>query len=203
MNRKLTVSSFLVFIFLLFSCSSEKKNGTQDEEVEIDLLPLYGSTPEFGSHKKTSDQIESDRIFLINSDEIEPERKRACITYLAMAWQYIEQNNADNAMRRTNRAWLLDALNPDVYVTFAHILNKKEDHAGALDMLDRALGMAPDQINIYEIYLAEAYDHYKISQDNSFIQKLLDLLNKLKDLDEEDRMRVEKMKEDASIYLKS
>lgn len=204
---KLTFGRYIVFALLLFtfcSCSFFDKKKQQEvvEIIELDQLPMYGSTPEYGSQQKNAEQIEADRLFLINSDQVQPSRIQACIDYIEFGWYYLNQGDTENAMRRANQAWQLDSTNPDTYVLFAAILNAREDNAGALDMLDRGITIKPDYISLYDMYLSESVDVYRQTGDATNINKLLKMLDNLTLSEDSLIKKVSKIKEDAKLYLK-
>lgn len=204
---KLTFGRYIVFALLLFtfcSCSFFDKKKQQEvvEIIELDQLPMYGSTPEYGSQQKNAEQIEADRLFLINSDQVQPSRIQACIDYIEFGWYYLNQGDTENAMRRANQAWQLDSTNPDTYVLFAAILNAREDNAGALDMLDRGITIKPDYISLYDMYLSESVDVYRQTGDATNINKLLKMLDNLTLSEDSLIQKVSKIREDAKLYLK-
>lgn len=195
---------FALIAFTFYSCDLFKKNNQQEviEIIELDQLPMYGSTPEYGSLQKNAEQIESDRLFLMNSDEVQPSRIQACIDYVEFGWYYLNQGDTENAMRRANQAWQLDSTNADVYVLFAAILNAREDNAGALDMLDRGINIKPDYINLYDMYLSESVDVYRQTGDAENINKLIKMLDNLTLEEDTLKQKVAKIREDAILYLK-
>lgn len=163
--------AFIGLLLLLSSCGT--KSNTTDanaEPINIDLIPMYGSVAEFGDIQKTPEQNELISDFLIASDNAEPDRKVASYMYWEIAMNYIDNGKYDEAMKRTNQAWLLDPLNADVYVAFATILSLQEDHKSALNMFDRAINLAPNKVIILPFYLDEAYIYYKESKDNSHLK---------------------------------
>lgn len=204
-NYTIILACLFTLINIFTSCNKQTQKETQEEEqtvIEINLLPMYGSTPEYGSLQKTPEQLEADSIFLENSDKIQPDRSQACIDYIEMGWNYLDDKDWETAMRRANQAWQLDNQNPDVYTLFAAILNMHEAHNEALDMLERAIKIDPSQINLYDIYLSESVDLHEKTQDNSRILKLVNMLDHAQPTDEVSELRVKILKEDLIEYLK-
>lgn len=194
-----------IIVFTFFSCDSSNKKQQQQvlEIVELDQLPMYGSIPEYGSQQKTPEQLDADKLFLENSDQVQPSRIQACIDYIEFGWYYLKQGDTENAMRRANQAWQLNSTNPDVYALFAAILNAREDNAGALTMLDRAINIKPNYINLYDMYLSESVDVYRQTGDASSINKLIQMLDKVVFSEDSLNQKVVKIKEDAKLYLKN
>ena len=70
------------------------------------LLPKYGPQP------KNEAQLVADRKFLASVDaEYKGDRKKAAGEVALRGWQLLRQGNPQDAMRRFNQAWLLDAGN--------------------------------------------------------------------------------------------
>lgn len=67
------------------------------------LLPKYGSLP------KLDWQEASDAVFIAGMDEdYHGDRSKGSMDMAARGWQYLQQGNLDDAMRRFNQAWLLN-----------------------------------------------------------------------------------------------
>lgn len=70
------------------------------------LLPKYGPQP------KNEAQLAADGKFLASVDaEYKGDRKKAAGEVALRGWQFLRQGNPQDAMRRFNQAWLLDAGN--------------------------------------------------------------------------------------------
>jgi tetratricopeptide (TPR) repeat protein len=70
------------------------------------LQPKYGSTPANEAQKK------ADKEFIAAMDEhFKGDRKKASEDASTRGWKYLRQNNAQDAMKRFNQAWLLDHAN--------------------------------------------------------------------------------------------
>ncbi len=204
---KLTFGKYIIYallLFTLFACESRKKNEQQTviEVVELDQLPMYGSTAEYGALQKNEEQLEADKQFLKSSDEVQPSRVEASKDYVEMGWFYLKQGDSQMAMRRANQAWQLDETNPDPFILFAAILNAREDNLGALDMLDRGITLKPDYISLYDMYLSESVDVYRQTGDASHIHKLIRMLDNITLNEDSLKQKVSKLKQDAELYLK-
>lgn len=193
--------SILVTLIIFQSCDSFGKKGNEEKVVEIDLLPMYGSSPEYGSIKKTPEQLDADRAFLLSSDEVQPSREQACLDYLEFGWYYLKQGDPNTAMRRANQAWQLDSTNPDVYALFAAILNAHGAHHEALDMLDRAINIAPDQYNLYDLYLSESMDFYRSTGDKTKVISFIKMLDNIDVSQDSILQKVNSLRADALEFL--
>lgn len=199
---------FIISIVTLISISqtSCKKEKKEEIPLDISILPMYGMTEEYGGHKKTPEQIQADRMFLLQSDESGISREDACEFYLSLAQELIDSNSdLDLAMKRTNQAWQLDGLNQRVYVTFAQILSVKGDLTGAIDFLERAININRSIASIYEVYLDAAVNIYLANGDTTFLNRTIELINQVDSskLEEKEIEKLNKIKEDAGIYLKT
>jgi tetratricopeptide (TPR) repeat protein len=73
---------------------------------EMNLLPKYGLLPKSEALKK------SDEVFIKTMDQIyKGNRKKAAKDLSARGWQFLQQDDPEDAMRRFNQAWLLDNSN--------------------------------------------------------------------------------------------
>lgn len=200
----LHASLILFFDSNIFANSAEllKEIQSTDETIQIDLLPMYGSTPEYGGWQKTEEELEADRVFLEESDKIQPDRELACQEYIKLGWLFLEGQDWETAMRRANQAWQLNDQNADVYTLFAAILNYHQAHDESLDMLERAIALTPDNINLYDIYLAESIDLQKLNGEEMGILHLINILNKIQTNDEDSKQRIATLKKKAIEALK-
>lgn len=206
-SRYFSLSILLLGSIIFTSCDFFKKKESvivldNDQDlVALDLLPMYGSSPRYGSNKKSSEQIEADSLFLKNSDETQPSRAIACKDYIEFGWFYLNQGDTDNAMRRANQAWQLNPSEPEVYGLFAAILNAREDHEGAMEILNTGISIAPNNIKFYDIFLSEGIDYYRRTGDNTNIQYLMDIISKIPASNDSIAQYLEQIKIDASPYL--
>jgi tetratricopeptide (TPR) repeat protein len=68
--------------------------------------------PKYGEEPKNEARIASDRKFIEEIDKhYQGNRKQAATDIAARGWQFLRQNNSDDAMRRFNQAWLMDNKN--------------------------------------------------------------------------------------------
>lgn len=203
------MKSYILFLLCLslslpFFAEDNQPVGPENEQdlfMQIDLLPMYGCTEEYGGWQKTAEEQEADAQFLQESDEIEPNRAYACMDYIALGWQYLKAEDWETAMRRANQAWQLDKQNPDVYTLYAAILNTHGAHSEALDMLERAMELNPAGVNLYYIYLSESIDMHEETNDDSRVRRLVSLLDNVNNEDAEVAMKLQAIKNQAISYL--
>lgn len=68
--------------------------------------------PKYGGEAKNETRLASDRKFIEEVDKhYQGNRKQAATDIAARSWQFLRQNNGDDAMRRFNQAWLMDNKN--------------------------------------------------------------------------------------------
>lgn len=81
-------------------------SAASSQDVELNLLPKYGSLP------KTAVQKAADDTFLRGmAEDYHGDRKKAAQDMALRGWQYLASGYRDAAMRRFNQAWLLDNRN--------------------------------------------------------------------------------------------
>lgn len=197
---------FLLSFGLALPVLADENQPVNDEDgqalsVQIDLLPMYGSTPEYGGWQKTAEEEQADESFLQESDQIEPNRKLASLDYIELGWKYIEAEDWETAMRRANQAWQLDSQNADVYTLYAAILNMHGVHDESLDMLERAIDLNPLSVNLYYIYLSESIDLHQETNDDYRIRRLISMLEDVEDTGDEEGMKLQAVKNHAVSYL--
>ncbi len=197
---------FLLSFGLALPVLADENQPVNDEDgqtlsVQIDLLPMYGSTPEYGGWQKTAEEEQADESFLQESDQIEPNRKLASLDYIELGWKYIEAEDWETAMRRANQAWQLDSQNADVYTLYAAILNMHGVHDESLDMLERAIDLNPLSVNLYYIYLSESIDLHQKTNDDYRIRRLISMLEDVEDTGDEEGMKLQAVKNHAVSYL--
>ncbi len=197
---------FLLSFGLALPVLADENQPVNDEDgqtlsVQIDLLPMYGSTPEYGGWQKTAEEEQADESFLQESDQIEPNRKLASLDYIELGWKYLEAEDWETAMRRANQAWQLDSQNADVYTLYAAILNMHGVHDESLDMLERAIDLNPLSVNLYYIYLSESIDLHQETNDDYRIRRLISMLEDVEDTGDEEGMKLQAVKNHAVSYL--
>lgn len=68
--------------------------------------------PKYGSLAKNEAQKVADAKFIASIDDYyQGDRKKAAEDISSRGWQFLRQNNASEAMKRFNQAWLLDSTN--------------------------------------------------------------------------------------------
>lgn len=159
MNKyKLTIASFLIF---LFACSGTVKECPQG----INLLPMYG-------HKtKCKEQLESDSIFLAESDRVFKSRKEAAERYIEKAWEFYYQDKMDMAMKRFNQAWLLDSMQADIYWGFGNILGTKKQFEASIPLFEKSISLNAQNPLVLEGLATSYANMFWETQDTTFLNK--------------------------------
>jgi tetratricopeptide (TPR) repeat protein len=106
------------------------------------LLPKYGELPKLDWQKAADD------AYLKATDEqYHGNRKQASTDTALEGWQYLQQGDPDDAMRRFNQAWLLDPANGTALWGMAAVeadANKFEESLKLFAEAEKSLG---DQLN--------------------------------------------------------
>lgn len=109
---------------------------------EINLLPKYGLLP------KTEVQKEIDAKFLKSIDELNKgNRKQAAQDLAARGWQYLRDENYDDAMRRFNQAWLVDHSNSAALWGMAVVEASRREFDESLQLFAEAKALIGDDLN--------------------------------------------------------
>ena len=61
------------------------------------------------------------------------------------------ENNLDKAERLLNQLQLLDSTNEEIYIQSANIYSKKDNHEAAITLLNKALELSTDNLDIYSL----------------------------------------------------
>mgnify|MGYP002713138853 CR=1 FL=1 len=137
-SDRVKVSRFLpslLALALLYGCV------TVAEKEALELLPMYGQ-PEL---QRTGYLDREDRAFVRQTGaRYQGDLKQAGRDWSEQAFRVLQLGDADGAMRRLNRAWLLDPDNYQVYWGFAQVLVVKGETDQALPHLQRALLLIDD-----------------------------------------------------------
>lgn len=112
--------------------------GAQD----IGLLPKYGSAP------KTVAQQDADKRFISEIDSYyQGDRKKGSAEAAKRGWNILRQDKPDEAMRRFNQAWLLDAGNGVAIWGMAAAQASLEKNSEAVRLFAEAAHLMGDDID--------------------------------------------------------
>ena len=115
---------------------------TNDSTKEMNLQPKYGSLPKNDALKS------SDAIFLAEMDkEYKGNRKKAADEISLLGWQYLREGNRQDAMRRFNQAWLLNASNGSALWGMAVSIAAKGKFDESLKLFAEAERLVGNDIN--------------------------------------------------------
>lgn len=125
----------LLIMLLLGGCM------TVAEKEAIEALPMYGQ-PELAR----SDYLQrQDAAFIQQASyRYRGDLKRAGRAWSGQGFEILRLGDPDEAMRRFNRAWLLDRENYQVYWGFAQVLVIRGELADAAHYLEQALELLDD-----------------------------------------------------------
>jgi tetratricopeptide (TPR) repeat protein len=77
------------------------------------------------------------------------------------------ENNLDKAERLLNQLQLLDSTNEEIYIQRANIYSKKDNHEAAITLLNKALELSADNLDIYSLLGMEYLfmDDFKLAKE--------------------------------------
>ncbi|WP_291868441.1 tetratricopeptide repeat protein [Maribacter sp.] len=78
------------------------------------------------------------------------------------------ENNFDSAERLLDRLQLLDSSNEEIYIQRANILSKKDNHEGAIKLLNKALELSNESFDIHSLLGMEYLflDNFKMAKES-------------------------------------
>ncbi len=81
---------------------------------------------------------------------------------------FVFENDLDKADALINELYLLEPLNEEIYIQKANILSKRDDHKKAIEVLEKALELSEDPIDIYSLIGMEHLflDQFEEAKDN-------------------------------------
>ncbi|KFE99918.1 hypothetical protein IX39_04515 [Chryseobacterium formosense] len=154
------IKYFTLILFLIF-----KLLYSQNCPEKINILPMYGGV------KKCKEQIESDKEFLAEMDQLFPNRQKAMEDRVKSGWKYFYENDLDTAMKRFNQAWLLSPQSYEIYWGFGNITAMKGNPKKAVKYFDTAKKLNPSNSDFY-VSSALAYSQIFLTEKNSNFLKI-------------------------------
>lgn len=81
---------------------------------------------------------------------------------------FVFENNLDDAEQMLDKLQLLDANNEEIYIQRANIYSKKDNHTAAINLLNKALELTDNPVDVYSILGMEYLflDDFKMAKDN-------------------------------------
>jgi Tfp pilus assembly protein PilF len=152
---------------LLFANSA----SAQDES---NLLPKYGLLP------KTEAEQAANKVFISGMDEeYHGDRKKAANFMAMRGWQYLQEGDPDNAMRRFNQAWLLESKNGTALWGMAAVEADKGKYDDSLKLFAEAQKSMSNEIN-FEVDHARTVGTAAVAQkDEALLKDALDRFQKI------------------------
>lgn len=136
-----TLAQRIASLLLLAAVSVSGPVTAQSDKIRVDNLPMYGQPDiERPAHLKQLDEH-----FIVNATKAFGSREKASLNWYGQGEEFMNQGNADFAMRRYNQSWLL---NPDNYLPywgFGRALLGRKDCEGAIRQFARARELVKDE----------------------------------------------------------
>ena len=148
-------------------CSAHEKPMNEE--------PMYGNKPFTEEQKKLNDYVVSNVIKEAGSKQAALERT------IKLAWQYFYgKNDPETAMKRFNRAWLIDPNNDEVFYGFGFLTSVQGKTDEAISLYKKALELNPNHpmalANLARSYKDKAYALYskkRLAEPNEEVKSLL------------------------------
>jgi tetratricopeptide (TPR) repeat protein len=130
-------------LLLVATCITTACTPYRLAENDLSLEPMYGN------QQKTAKQLEADRFLIDKAREVfHGDMRMAANDALKNGVAAMHARDYDRAIRRFNQAWLLDPSTPQVYESFAGYLVVKGRNEEALQYLQRAHALDPQDARI-------------------------------------------------------
>jgi tetratricopeptide (TPR) repeat protein len=130
MKRLVGFVLLAVVLAASFTASAQVQTGS---ERNLNLVPKYGQAP------KNKELREVDERYLAEMDKTYAgDRRKAAEAVASRGWKYYFEANYDEAMRRFNQAWLLDASNGRALWGMGAVLSEWEQYREALRLFSEA-----------------------------------------------------------------
>lgn len=157
MIRRIPLAAVALALGLAFQSASAQ---------DLSLLPKYGQV------QKNEAQRKADAEFLAGMDKhFKGDRKKASLEAAARGWTALRQNNMEEAMRRFNQAWLLDAGNAQAVWGMGAVagsIGELRQSVNLFEEADRALSGDIDFVADYARALGMAGAEWR---DQALLQK--------------------------------
>lgn len=134
--------------------------------------------PEYGKLQKSVEELKADEKFIETFTMLGYTTKEASIELASKAWADLRQAHYEDAMRRFNQAWLLEANNANALWGFGALLAALENTEGSIKYLELAYQNNSSATNLL-IDISTAYLlQYNNDKDTSDLEKGLAALLK-------------------------
>jgi tetratricopeptide (TPR) repeat protein len=149
-------------------------NKTAPVGVDINFLPL------FGGFIKTENQLIADQLFLMDCDKSFNTREEASKFFAEMGWEYLEEGDKNNAIKRFNFAFLLNEKNVDAYWGLGVVEYQSRKTSQAIDLFNKGIALSAEPNFVMIVDLATIYLQIAMENSNSVfeISKAKELLYK-------------------------
>jgi len=151
----------LICAVLLSSCAAP----VPPERRPINELPMYGGV------EKTEAQKQADRQLIQNTLDYGVTLEEGAKLFIAKGWQFMDEGEPGQAMRRFNQAWLVDPENGASYWGMAaavwdrdEIWDRDKAFVQAESLFLRAEALLPDNADL-QVDFGRLYGHAKKPQE--------------------------------------
>jgi tetratricopeptide (TPR) repeat protein len=173
-----TMKNYIVLVLFLVCSLSVRAQSSRFTIWEQESKDDIRMVPEYGNVKKTSEQIEADKVLIADEIKENGTREKASEALINVGFDYMYKGNLKTAMSRFNQAWLLNPKNENAYWGFGSVYFMLGNDGEALKQLNRGLDVNPNSSNILTDVATIYMGRYANSQHKSDIDKALDLFNK-------------------------
>lgn len=126
---------FWVFLAVVFTLSAGC--ARRERALPANELPMYGGVAVPPEDLAADSKANEDSVRQTGTKD------GAVKKTIEEAWASYQRGYFELAMRRFNRAWLMDPTNPEVFNGFAQILSAQKNYDGAIDVYKKYLEVSP------------------------------------------------------------
>lgn len=112
---------------------------SQEQKSRIDEAPMYGGI----DRSQVPELVSADQEFISAVTKEFGSREKSSQLWVEQGFKFYNQDRLGMAMRRFNQAWLLNPENAEVFAGFGSVLHDQGKYCEAMQMMDKALSLAP------------------------------------------------------------
>jgi tetratricopeptide (TPR) repeat protein len=165
--KKIFKTLFILTTLLYASC-----NFAQDCPEGINLIPQYGDV------KKCPQQLQFDKEFIAETEKQFNNKKAASEYYASKGWEYFYKDDLDTAMKRFNKAWLLNNQNASVYWGFGNILGKKKEYEKSVFYLEKSIALDSNNDKVYYCIAISYGQIFEAKKDEKYLNLIIENFKK-------------------------
>ena len=145
---------------------------------QVECISGINEQPLYGEVEKCPQQLEADSIFLKKVDQTFDNRKDAIQYHLNEGWKYFYQNEYKIAVRRFNKAWLMDSLNAEIYWGFGNLLGMLEKYEESLRFFHISISLDSTNAKVWESASTNYGNLYYQTEEMKYLNKTIEYLKK-------------------------